>query len=99
MLFNLLRKVFEQLVLQTILLALVVGFHQLQAGYFHIQIHTLFDTGVSGAQSLDLGKTEGCFIHIIAGSTGDLEVMIWLMNFCLFSTVCQRYASKVPSVT
>ena len=22
-----------------------------------------------------------------------------LMNFCLFSTVCQRYASKVPSVT
>ena len=31
--------------------------------------------------------------------TGDLEVMIWLMNFCLFSTVCQRYASKVPSVT
>ena len=22
--------------------------------------------------------------------TGDLEVMIWLMNFCLFSTVCQR---------
>ena len=67
-LFNLLREVFEQLVLQTILLALVVGFHQLQAGYFHIQIHTLFDTGVSGAQSLDLGKTEGCFIHIIAGA-------------------------------
>ena len=68
MLFNLLREVFEQLVLQTILLALVVGFHQLQAGYFHIQIHTLFDTGVSGAQSLDLGKTEGGFIHIIAGA-------------------------------
>ena len=22
--------------------------------------------------------------------TGDLEVMIWLMNFCLFSTVCHR---------
>ena len=22
--------------------------------------------------------------------TGDLEVIIWLMNFCLFSTVCQR---------
>ena len=35
-LFNLLREVFEQLVLQTILLALVVGFHQLQAGYLHI---------------------------------------------------------------
>ena len=46
----------------------MVGFHQLQAGYLHIQIHTLFDTGVSGAQSLDLGKTEGGFIHIIAGA-------------------------------
>ena len=67
-LFNLLREIFEQLVLQTILLALVVGFHQLQSGYLHIQIHTLFDTGVSGAQSLDLGKTEGGFIHIIAGA-------------------------------
>ena len=22
--------------------------------------------------------------------TGDFEVMIWEMNFCLFSTVCQR---------
>jgi hypothetical protein len=67
-LFNLLREVFEQLVLQTILLALVVGFHQLQAGYLHIQIHTLLDAGISGTQSLDLGKTEGCFIHIIAGT-------------------------------
>ena len=67
-LFNLLREVFEQLVLQTILLALVVGFHQLQAGYLYIQIHTLFDTGVSGTQSLDLGKGKRCFIHIIAGA-------------------------------
>ena len=55
-------------VLQTILLALVVGFHQLQAGYLHIQIHTLLDAGISGTQSLDLGKTEGCFVHIIAGT-------------------------------
>ena len=31
--------------------------------------------------------------------TGDFEVMIWEMNFCLFSTVCQRYASNVDSVT
>jgi len=66
--FNLLREVFEQLVLQTILFALVVGFHQLQAGYLHIQIHTLFDTGVSGTQSLDLGKGKCCFVHIIAAS-------------------------------
>ena len=67
-LFNLLREIFEQLILQAVLLTLVVGFHQLQAGYLHIQIHTLFDTGVSGAQSLDLGKGKRRFIHIIAGA-------------------------------
>ena len=67
-LFNLLREVFEQLVLQTILLALVVGFHQLQAGYLHIQIHTLLDAGISGAQGFDLGKGKRRFVHIIAGT-------------------------------
>ena len=67
-LFNLLREVFEQLVLQTILLALVVGFHQLQAGYLHIQIHTLFDAGISGAQGFNLGKGKSRFVHIIAGT-------------------------------
>ena len=88
MLFNLLREVFEQLVLQTILLALVVGFHQLQAGYLHIQIHTLFDTGVSGTQSLNLCKTEGGFIHIIAGAhrrfrSHDLADEFLLVLHCL----------------
>lgn len=43
--FDFLGEVFEQLVLQTVLLALVVGFHQLQLGNFHIQIHALLDTG------------------------------------------------------
>ena len=66
--FNFLRKVFEQLVLQTVLLALVVGFHQLQLGNFHIQIHALLDTGVSGTQGLNLGKGKRRFVHIIAGT-------------------------------
>ncbi len=26
--------------------------------------------------------------------TGDFEVIIWEMNFCLFSTVCQRYSAN-----
>ena len=35
--FDFLGEVFEQLVLQTVLLALMVGFHQLQLGNLHIQ--------------------------------------------------------------
>ena len=46
----------------------MVGFHQLQLGNFHIQIHVLLDTGVSGAQGFDLGKGKRRFIHIIAGA-------------------------------
>ena len=34
----------------------------------HIQIHALLDTGVSGAQGLDLGKGQRRFVHIIAAS-------------------------------
>jgi len=66
--FDFLGEVFEQLVLQTVLLALVVGFHQLQLGNLHIQIHAFLDTGVSGAQGLDLGKGKRRFIYIIAAS-------------------------------
>ena len=66
--FRFLGEVFEQLILQTVLLALVVGFHQLQLGNFHIQIHALLDTGVSGTQSLDFGKGKRRFIHIVAGT-------------------------------
>ena len=89
-LFDFLREVFQQLVLQTILLALVVGFHQLQLGDLHIQVHALLDTGVSGAQGLISAKDNAVSSTSSQLLTGDLEVIIWLMNFCLFSTVCHK---------
>ena len=46
----------------------MVGFHQLQLGNLHIQIHALLDTGVSGTQGLNLGKGKRRFVHIIAGT-------------------------------
>lgn len=46
----------------------MVGFHQLQTGDLHIQVHAFLDTGVTGTQSLDLRKGEGCFVHIVAAS-------------------------------
>ena len=66
--FDFLGEVFEQLILQAVLLALMVSFHQLQTRNLHIQIHALLDTGVSGAQGLDLGKGQRRFVHIIAGA-------------------------------
>ena len=66
--FNLLGKVLEQLILQPELLALVVGLHQLQPGYLHVQIHALLDAGVPGAQGLDLSKGQRGFVHIVAGT-------------------------------
>ena len=39
-LFDLLREVFQQVILHLVLLALVVGLHQFQAGHIHIQVHT-----------------------------------------------------------
>ena len=64
-LFDLFRKVFQQIVLQTELLALVVSLHQLQPGHIHFQIHTLFDTGITGTQGLDFCKGQRRFIHIV----------------------------------
>ena len=54
-LLDLFREVPQEIVLQTVLLALMVGFHQLQAGNVHIQVHLLLDALVTGAQSFDLG--------------------------------------------
>ena len=58
----------EQIVLQTELLALVAGFHQLQTGDVHIQVHLLLDTLVSGAQRLDLGVGKSGLVHVLAGA-------------------------------
>ena len=59
---------FEQIVLKTELLALVVCLHQLQARHIHIQVHFLFYPVVSGAQRLDLRIGKGCFVHVLTGA-------------------------------
>ena len=64
--FDLLREGFQQLVLQPVLLALVVGLQQLQPGHVHIQIHALLDARVPGAQRLDLRKGQRRLVHIVA---------------------------------
>ena len=43
----------------------MVGFHQLQSGHFYIQIHSFFDTRITGTQRLDFSKRQSCFVHII----------------------------------
>ena len=62
------RKLFEQLILQPVLLALVVGFENFQLCYLHIQIHLFLDERVARAQRLDLGVAEDLLVHVLAGS-------------------------------
>ncbi len=50
---NFLREIFEQIVFQPELLALMVGFHEFQLGYIHVEVHLLFDPLVPCAQGLD----------------------------------------------
>ena len=65
---NVCRKLGQQLVLQTELLALVVGFQHFQLCHLHIQIHLLLDERISGAQCLDLRIRKCLFVHILAGA-------------------------------
>ena len=58
----------EQIVLQTELLALMAGLHELQAGNVHIQVHLLFNSLVSGAQRLDLRVGKSGLVHVLAGA-------------------------------
>ena len=65
---HLLREGLEKIVLQTVLLALVVGFHQLQPRHVNVQVHFFLDALIPGAQSLDLRVGESCFVNVLAGS-------------------------------
>ena len=67
-LLDLLREVFQKIVLHPVLLALVVGFQQAQTGNVNVQIHPLFDSGVPGAQSLDLSIRERRLVHVLTGT-------------------------------
>ena len=62
------REVFQQTVLQAELLAVVVCFHNFELGHLNVQIHALFDAGITGTQRLDLRKGQRCSVHILAGA-------------------------------
>ena len=70
---NICRKFGQQLVLQTELLALVVGFQHLQLCYLHIQIHLLLDERISGAKCLDLRIGKCLLVYILAGANRRFE--------------------------
>ena len=58
----------EQLILQTELLALMIGFQNFQLCDLHIEIHLLFNQRISCAQCLNFRIGQCLFIHIIAGA-------------------------------
>ena len=64
---DLLREIFQKIVLHLELLALVGRLHNFELGHVHIQLHALFDTGVPGAQGLDLRIGQRRLVHILTG--------------------------------
>ena len=69
-LLNLFGKITQEVIFQTILLTLVVRFHQLQASYVHIQVHLFLNAFIACTQSFDLRIGECGFINIITGTDG-----------------------------
>ena len=68
LLLNLSREVFQELILQSILLALVVSFQHFQSCHINVQIHLFLNQRITGTQSFDLRIRQSLFIHIVAGA-------------------------------
>ena len=66
--FNLLREVTQKIVLLLILLTLMAGAHQPQAGNVHIQVHLFLDALVTGTQRLDLCVGQRRFVNVLTGA-------------------------------
>ena len=62
------REMPQDVVLQAVLLALVVGLHQPQPRHVHIEVHLFTDALVSGAQRLDLGINSSMARSLVSGS-------------------------------
>ena len=62
------REMPQDVVLQAVLLALVIGLHQPQPRHIHIEVHFFTDALVSGAQRLDLGIGERRLVNILTAS-------------------------------
>ena len=66
--FDIRREYFQQLILQTVLLALMICLQNLQPCHFHVQIHLLPDQRIAGAECLDLRIGKCLLIHIVTGT-------------------------------
>ncbi len=86
---DLLREVTENIVLQFILLTLVACLHQLEARHINVQVHLLFDSFITSAERLDFRIGKRGLVNILTGAQ-ETCLSFMKMNFCLFSTVCQR---------
>ena len=67
-LFDFLREVLQEIVFQTVLLALVICLHQLQSGNIHVQIHLFFDARITCAQGFDLSVGKSLLVDVVAGA-------------------------------
>ena len=67
-LLNIMGKLFEQLILQSVLIALVIRFHQAQTGHVHVQRHFLLDAVISGAEGFDFSIGKRRFVHVLTGA-------------------------------
>ena len=62
------REMPQDVVLQAVLLALVIGLHQPQPRHVHVEVHLFADALVSGAQRLDLGIGKRRLVNILTAS-------------------------------
>ena len=65
---DLLRIVFQNLIFQPELFALMIGFQELKPGHIHVQIHALFYARITGTEGLDLRKGKRGFVYILTGT-------------------------------
>mgnify|MGYP000665293672 CR=1 FL=1 len=65
---NLLRQRLNDLILQGVPLAEVVGFQEPETLHINVQVHLLPDEGIASAQGLDLRIGKGGLVHVLAGA-------------------------------
>ena len=85
---NLRREIFHQLILQSVLLALMVRLQYFQPCNIYIQVHFFLDLRVSCTKCLDLRIGKSLLIHIITGTNRrfaghDLADKLLLILQCL----------------
>ena len=69
-LLNLFGEITQEIIFQTVLLTLVVCFHQLQASHVHIQVHLFLNAFIACTESFNFRIGQCGFINIITGTDG-----------------------------